>query len=257
MADVDPGNAPMPERKRDRVMRAMRVPLAVRTSDLPVRLASAAVMLGAVALAFWIGEWAVRGLIGAVGIACFWEWQRMVRARSISGFAKAIWMAGGLLYIGLAAWLMMELPLDALPVIIGVVIFTDSCAYFAGRTFGGPKIAPRISPSKTWAGLFGGMLGAALFLWIIMAVLIWADGETGMGVTELLFDPLMGLIYLPMGAVLAVAAQAGDFFESWMKRKAAMKDSSNLIPGHGGVFDRIDGLMPVAILVGLVFMYFL
>lgn len=256
MADVDPANAPMPERKRDRVMRAMRVPLAVRTSDLPLRLASAAVMLGVAALAFWAGTWAVRALISAVGVACFWEWQRMVRARSISGFAKAIWMAGGVLYIGLAAWLMMELPLDALPVIIGVVIFTDSCAYFAGRTFGGPKIAPRISPSKTWAGLAGGMLGAGLFLWIIMAVLIRADGETSLSVPQLMFAP-MGLLFLPMGAGMAIAAQMGDFFESWMKRKAAMKDSSNLIPGHGGVFDRIDGLMPVAILVGLVFMYFL
>ena len=68
MADVDPANAPMPERKRDRVMRAMRVPLAVRTSDLPLRLASAAVMLGVAALAFWAGTWAVRALISAVGI---------------------------------------------------------------------------------------------------------------------------------------------------------------------------------------------
>ena len=71
MADVDPANAPMPERKRDRVMRAMRVPLAVRTSDLPLRLASAAVMLGVAALAFWAGTWAVRALISAVSpVAC-------------------------------------------------------------------------------------------------------------------------------------------------------------------------------------------
>ncbi len=254
MAGADP--ASLPERKRDRLKRAMRVPLGVRTSDLPKRAASAAVMLAVVALAFWIGGWAVTVLIGAVAAACFWEWQRMVRARSLSTFAKAIWMAGGVLYIGLAAWLLLELPLDALPVIIGVVIFTDSCAYFAGRTFGGPKIAPRISPSKTWAGLVGGMLGAALFMWIIMAVLVWADGETGQGVGELLLSP-MSLIYVAMGAVLAVAAQVGDFFESWMKRKAAMKDSSTLIPGHGGVFDRVDGLLPVAILVGLGFMYLL
>ncbi len=252
-AETSPG---LPERRRDRLMRAMRVPLAVRTSDLPKRAASAVVMLAVVALAFWVGGMAVRVLIGAVALACFWEWQRMVRARGISVFAKAIWMAGGVLYIGLAAWLLMELPLDALPVIMGVVIFTDTCAYFAGRTFGGPKIAPRISPSKTWSGLVGGMTGAALFLWIIMAVLVWADGESGQSVPELLFAPL-GALYVVLGAVLAVAAQAGDFFESWMKRKAAMKDSSGLIPGHGGVFDRIDGLLPVAILVGLLFMYVL
>lgn len=104
---------------------------------------------------------------------------------------------------------------------------TDIGAYFAGRTIGGPKLAPRISPNKTWAGLLGGMAAAAL---VSVAVAYF----TGLA-------PQAGLALA--GMVLAVVAQAGDLAESAWKRHFGVKDSGNLIPGHGGILDRVDGLL--------------
>jgi phosphatidate cytidylyltransferase len=121
--------------------------------------------------------------------------------------------------------------------LILAVILTDIGAYFAGRTFGGPKIAPAISPSKTWSGLAGGMVGAAVAL---IAVTYQAEGFVDIGWKIL------------AGMAVAVVAQLGDFFESWMKRRAGVKDSGKLIPGHGGLFDRLDGLLGVMFVLGLV-----
>lgn len=116
---------------------------------------------------------------------------------------------------------------------MALVWATDIGAYFAGRTIGGPKIAPAISPSKTWAGLIGGVAGATLFAFALHA---WAS------------LPVRLVVATPL---LACAAQAGDFFESWLKRRAGVKDSGNLLPGHGGVLDRLDGLVPVAPIAAL------
>ena len=134
------------------------------------------------------------------------------------------------------------MPVDAEVIVAGVaprfliVIATDTGAYFSGRTIGGPKIAPKISPSKTWAGLIG---GATLAGAVSAGSFIYNTGE-------FVLRPML-LIAFAIGVVLAVLAQSGDFFESWLKRKAGVKDSSRLVPGHGGVFDRVDGLLPVAI----------
>ena len=111
---------------------------------------------------------------------------------------------------------------------MALVWATDIGAYFAGRTIGGPKIAPTISPSKTWAGLAGGVVAAAAFAF---ALHIWAG---------------LPFRLVPWTPLLAVVAQAGDFYESWLKRRAGVKDSGTLLPGHGGVMDRLDGLVPVA-----------
>ena len=122
------------------------------------------------------------------------------------------------------------------------------------RTTASNKLAPRISPSKTWAGLFGGMVGAALWMGLGIGGARYALSGLGgqeIGPASAFLSREAGLGGLA-GAGMAIAAQAGDFFQSWMKRKAGVKDSSNLIPGHGGVFDRIDGLLPVAIIAGLV-----
>ncbi len=112
-----------------------------------------------------------------------------------------------------------------------IVWGTDIGAYFAGRAIGGPKLAPAISPNKTWAGLIGGMIAAA----IVGAGLAWR------------FHLPAPLYYL--GAPLAVAAQMGDLFESWLKRRSGVKDSGRILPGHGGVLDRLDGVVPVAVIV--------
>lgn len=111
---------------------------------------------------------------------------------------------------------------------LALVWATDIGAYFAGRTIGGPKLAPSISPAKTWAGLGGGVVLASLFA----AAMHWAYGL-----------PLRATIATP---VLAILAQAGDLFESYLKRRAGVKDSGAIIPGHGGVLDRLDGVVPVA-----------
>jgi len=107
---------------------------------------------------------------------------------------------------------------------------TDIGAYFAGRRFGRKKLAPAISPNKTWAGLYGGIAAATLIAggWVLLLNL----------------EPALYLL----APVLAISAQAGDLFESWMKRRAGVKDSGDWLPGHGGIFDRLDGLIPVAIL---------
>jgi phosphatidate cytidylyltransferase len=108
---------------------------------------------------------------------------------------------------------------------LATVWATDIGAFFAGRGIGGPKIAPAISPKKTWAGLIGGMIAA---LALGMALTHWA------GLPE-------RLAYLSL--LLAILAQMGDFFESWLKRKAGVKDSGKLLPGHGGALDRLDGVV--------------
>ena len=111
---------------------------------------------------------------------------------------------------------------------MALVWATDIGAYFAGRTIGGPKIAPTISPKKTWAGLVGGVIAATGFAFVLH---VWA----GLPFRLVMWTPL-----------LACVAQAGDFYESWLKRRAGVKDSGSLLPGHGGVLDRLDGLVPVA-----------
>ncbi|MGL6043523.1 MAG: phosphatidate cytidylyltransferase, partial [Sandaracinobacteroides sp.] len=119
---------------------------------------------------------------------------------------------------------------------MGIVWATDVFAYFAGRAIGGPKIWPAISPSKTWAGLFGGMVAAAIF----SGLFAWGAGWP--------VDPALQAL---LGAALAIVAQAGDFFESWLKRRAGVKDSGRFLAAHGGIMDRVDGLVPVACVVAL------
>ena len=233
-----------PEGRRDRMKqfakRAVPVPLWVRTSDLPKRAASAVVLVLAVGAAFWAGGRVLDLFFVAVGLVCFGEFARLVLRGTDSFLLRLCGLAFGSAYIGYAVYLLTAI--DKVPLLVllfGAVASVDTFAYFFGRTLGGPKIAPRISPSKTWAGLLGGVVGASV------AFLVYA-----LVVGERSIDLLTLAAIVLFGSLVAVVAQAGDFFESWLKRKAGMKDSSNLIPGHGGVFDRIDGLIPVVILIG-------
>lgn len=148
-------------------------------------------------------------------------------------------LAAGVLYVGLpvlALLLLRERAEQGLLLTfwaMALVWAADTGAYFAGRAIGGPKLAPRISPNKTWAGFVGGMVAATLF----SLVLVWR------------FDlPLLLAVATPL---LAAASQAGDLYESHLKRQAGVKDSSNLLPGHGGILDRLDGLVFVAPLAAL------
>lgn len=231
---------------------SVEVPLKVKTSDLPVRVASAAVMLAIAVGAFVAGGVWLRGFIILVAIGCYAEFARLVWRATGGGLARLVALVAGLLYIGAAAAVLEGAGQFLLILMIGVTIFTDTGAYFSGRAIGGPKIAPAISPSKTWAGLIGGMAASAL--WMVAWAAYLNDPIAGIGPRfELGLDLGTGnvLLLAALGAGLAVVAQAGDFFESWLKRKAGVKDSSRLIPGHGGIFDRVDGLLPVALVVGL------
>lgn len=118
-----------------------------------------------------------------------------------------------------------------------VVWATDIGGYIAGKSIGGPKLFPRISPSKTWAGL-GGAIGFAMLVAYVFALYLKAH-DVNMGVS---FDTFAAKLVISAGA-LAIISQAGDFFESAIKRHLGLKDSSNIIPGHGGLFDRVDGLL--------------
>ena len=225
-------------------------------SDLPVRLGSAVVMLVISAGALWLGGWFWTGFVGALALGVLWEWNRLVGRFGVSAVAETLWFFGGVIYIGGAALAMMALrngaqflpvggqslgygPVEVLIGYIAPIIAVDAGAYFAGRAIGGPKIAPRISPSKTWAGLGGGALAAGLVgIGNELADFGPAAGSPGYDMGSLALALLAGLL-------IAVLAQTGDFFESWMKRRAGVKDSSSLIPGHGGLFDRLDGFLAV------------
>ena len=160
-------------------------------------------------------------------------------AIAVAVVARNTALGAGLVYIGLPIlallWL-RQLPDNGLVLTfwaLSLVWATDIGAFFAGRAIGGPKIAPAISPSKTWAGLFGGMAMAMLLAWAFHS---W-------------FALPISLVWAT--PILAIAAQVGDFFESWIKRRAGVKDSGNLLPGHGGVLDRLDGVVTVAPLAAL------
>ncbi|MEQ8896723.1 MAG: phosphatidate cytidylyltransferase [Roseovarius sp.] len=112
--------------------------------------------------------------------------------------------------------------------LVAVVVATDVAGYFAGRSLGGPKFWPAVSPKKTWSGTIGGWVAAA----IVGAIFA---GPTG-----------LGLSIVPISVFVSFASQMGDIAQSAVKRRTGVKDSSNLIPGHGGVFDRFDGLLGAA-----------
>lgn len=232
---------------------AVEVPLAVRTADLPTRLLSAVVMLVLAGAALALGGIVLDAFILLVALIGFAEFVGLVLKATSSLPLRAIATLGGAAYFGLAAAVLTGAGTFLLVLVIGITVFTDTGAYFSGRTFGGPKIAPSISPSKTWAGLIGGMIASAawVFAWVaaIDAQLPWLGPRFEIGLNLSFQNTLGGIV---LGAFLAVVAQAGDFLESWLKRRAGVKDSSRLIPGHGGVFDRIDGMIPVAIVAGLI-----
>jgi phosphatidate cytidylyltransferase len=149
--------------------------------------------------------------------------------------SRAFWSSGGLFYAGFSSVALAFLResghgLVTMLFLFAVVWATDIFAYFTGRTMGGPKLAPRISPKKTWSGAIGGTVFAAIFGVIIAAI-------SGAG---------HSFSVVSVAVILSVAAQFGDLFESWVKRRFGRKDSSQLIPGHGGVMDRVDGLVIAA-----------
>ena len=193
-------------------------------------VAALAVVAAAILGEPWLGV-----LLGVGGIVGGY-----VAAR-VSGRDHPRWIAAGVAYIGLPCmaliWLRAEPGGGSLILWLLLAVWaTDIGAFFAGRLIGGPLLAPRLSPKKTWAGLAGGAVSAAL----IGLVLPSFDAHTPPGLTLAL-----------AGVIVAVTAQAGDLGESWVKRRFGVKDASQLIPGHGGLFDRVDGLLAAALVLAL------
>ena len=199
-------------------------------NELTVRALSALVMMLVAIGAALQGGYYFAVLVAAAATAMFYEWTRITRgwgaAWYLSGFVYALVPALALLWVRDRA----EHGLALLLWVFVVTWATDIGAYLVGRSLGRTKLAPSISPGKTIEGLYGGMAGATIFggAWVFL---------TQLSLTLLVLAPL-----------LALAAQGGDLFESWMKRQAGVKDSGNWLPGHGGFLDRLDGLVLVAVL---------
>jgi len=172
----------------------------------------------------------------------------------VPAWLGALWRLRNPLLLGVAGWVVLvptwlalvrlqAQPLDLL-ILLCVVWLADSGAYFAGSWIGTHKLAPEISPGKTWEGVIGAFVTIAVYYFLL----------------RLIFAPWLGWVGEPVGiilfAVITVMSIEGDLFESWMKRAAGVKDSGTMLPGHGGVLDRIDGLtaaMPIAALISLVY----
>src|SRR3954451_7061439 len=191
----------------------------------PLVLAAPGRLIYALTAAFWLG------------IAPAWLYYR--------------WQVRNPLLLGVIGWIVLlpcwhamvwlQVPPMRLLLAMGVVWVADTAAYFAGRRFGGRKLAPQVSPGKTWAGVYGAVGGV-----LVYGVAVWAIAPPG----SVRLVP--GLMLVLLMTVLSIV---GDLFESWMKRVAGVKDSGELLPGHGGLLDRMDGLTATLPLAAIYFAY--
>jgi phosphatidate cytidylyltransferase len=252
-------------------------PVSAPSNNLVLRIVSAALLAPLALFVAWFGDWPFALFWGAAAIAVLWEWTRLVagprhwlmlsscssaiavaamvawRGRPITGillvglgalaatiFApreRRFWITAGIGYAGCMLLAPMLLRADthygflAMVLLFAIVWTTDVLAYFGGRALGGPKLSARISPKKTWAGAIVGALGA------MVVALVVAD----------FFGSFNQATIAVVALALSVLAQLGDLLESWIKRRFGAKDTSALIPGHGGVMDRLDGFWAAAL----------
>ncbi len=204
----------------------------------------------------FVGGLAIAAVVGAVAAASLGLFQLggwIVAAGTVAALiaemgrrpAAALWLAFGIVYLAAACtaflWL-RQLPESGLPLIIWLVATvwaTDTGAFAVGRTVGGPRLAPRLSPGKTWAGLLGAGVAAAVVGLVCVAVtdvpLLRATGAHRWAVAA------------AASVLVALVAQVGDLLESALKRRFGAKDASHIIPGHGGLLDRVDGLLAASL----------
>ena len=168
-----------------------------------------------------------------------------------------LWVTAGIGYAGTMLLAPMLLRIDpdygffAIILLFAVVWTTDVMAYFTGRVFGGPKLCPPISPKKTWSGAAGGAICATAVAILLPRMLVALSATEFATVARMVRPEVLAVL----GLSLSVLAQLGDLLESWIKRRFGAKDASHLIPGHGGVMDRLDGFWAAAVaacLIGLV-----
>ncbi|MBV8869156.1 MAG: phosphatidate cytidylyltransferase [Acetobacteraceae bacterium] len=201
--------------------------------DLRARGASALVLAPVALGAIWAGGPLFVALVAALALGLAYEWAGLCQAGRLG---RDSWL-GGTLFIALWAAALLWLRADPSAGRANVIVLTlvvwgsDVGAYLAGRLIGGPRLAPCVSPSKTWAGAAGGALASALVSAGAAKFLVLGVNVTGA---------------LLLGAGLSVIGQAGDLAESAIKRRCGVKDSGRLIPGHGGLLDRLDAALAVA-----------
>ena len=252
-------------------------------TDLALRSASALVLMPVAIYCVWVGGIWFEMFLGGLAVLIAYEWvtivhsgnERALALHVLAGLAGVfvtesqgldaasaavlilwlisvlmwlvragegtIWSLLGVFYVGLPMIAFVLLREDgalgpwAIFWCFAIVWTADICAYFAGRAIGGPKLAPRLSPKKTWAGLGGAILGA-------MAISAIFATSLGLNVAAL----------VSLATLLTCVEQFGDIFESAMKRRYGVKDSGDFIPGHGGVLDRVDGLLAVIFVAGFI-----
>jgi phosphatidate cytidylyltransferase len=226
---------------------------ALRWSDLGIRVVSASVLAPVALACIWLGGIAFTLLVAAVALGLAIEWLVLCRLPTARR-GRALLRAGGLGYVALAAAALLFLRGDPLVgrantlFLVLVVWAGDIGAYLVGRMLGGPRLAPGISPGKTWSGALGGLLVAIAVG--IAAALLLADPSSQGGSPG---GAQIGSAWRAalVGALIGMVAQAGDLLESFVKRHLEVKDSSHLIPGHGGLFDRLDAVLSSALVAGL------
>ncbi len=209
--------------------------------DLLPRVLSAIVMLVLGLGAIWQGHAAFRGLVLLAGLIGAWELFNMIRLKRLAFGMEVkdwLWVGGYALLVILGCLGLLELSEEGgraiLLYAIALVVVSDSLGYLVGKAVGGPKFWPRVSPKKTWSGILGGWIGVAVLA--LAAHRLIPEGF-------LAFWP-----FVIGSVVLAFASQLGDILESKLKRQMGVKDSSNIIPGHGGVLDRFDALLAIGAL---------
>jgi phosphatidate cytidylyltransferase len=209
-----------------------------KRSNLALRVLSSLVIAPIAILVAWTGGWLFVLFWSAAALIVFYEWTKVVAGAR----QRVMWVAVGAGYAAamLAATLLIRADaafgFAAMVFVFAVVWFTDIAAYFVGRRVGGPKLMPRVSPNKTWSGAVGGTLAAI----VAGALIAMAFGLGSMAVL------------CAVAAVLAVVSQAGDLLESALKRHFNVKDASQLLPGHGGLMDRLDGYATAVVAAALV-----
>jgi phosphatidate cytidylyltransferase len=204
---------------------------------LLTRVLSAAVLAPIAVAAVYYGGWPFGLFWGVAAVIALWEWVRIV-----GGLRRYVWTLAGILYAALLFVAPVTLRggasygIAAILILFAIVWTTDIAGYFAGRAIGGPKLAPSISPKKTWSGAIAGLIGS---------VIVVAFGTRYIADARLV--PLIGVAVL-----LSIVSQAGDLAESALKRRFDVKDSSQVIPGHVGVMDRLDGFWAAAVCAAII-----
>ncbi|HNQ91997.1 MAG TPA: phosphatidate cytidylyltransferase [Alphaproteobacteria bacterium] len=208
------------------------------SSALMKRLLSSIILIPVVFGMIWWGGWAF-GIFLAVciGIA-FAEWVNLAAHAVTSTTKRAAIFVIGFLYLALAFYNMADIRLNFpdgafwILTLFLCIWSSDTLAYIFGKNIGGPKMTPTVSPNKTWSGYAGALLGPAITLSLCMEFFSAEDA------------PPLPITFVA-GAILGIVGQSGDLLISFTKRKAGLKDTGNLIPGHGGILDRIDALLLV------------